>query len=171
MNTNFIPFMRSIWPQKLLLMLWVNNGKVMWSESVVTMTNKASLWSRVSWPMAVSACCWIRGHSCYQPRRTGERKCKSVWGCFVDANLSVSQLRHYFKKDIPELTNIAVPHCLGPKKASRIHKLFSLSKEDDVCQYVVRKPPNEQSTRDSASCCSTCLPTQMLVYCFEETAH
>ncbi|KAB0405020.1 hypothetical protein E2I00_013552, partial [Balaenoptera physalus] len=29
-----------------------------------------------------------KGHSCYRPRRTGERIHKSVWGCTVDANLS-----------------------------------------------------------------------------------
>uniref|UniRef100_A0A673MLW7 Small ribosomal subunit protein eS6 n=1 Tax=Sinocyclocheilus rhinocerous TaxID=307959 RepID=A0A673MLW7_9TELE len=29
-----------------------------------------------------------KGHSCYRPRRTGERKRKSVRGCIVDANLS-----------------------------------------------------------------------------------
>lgn len=29
------------------------------------------------------------GHSCYRPRRTGERKRKSVRGCIVDSNLSV----------------------------------------------------------------------------------
>uniref|UniRef100_A0A674GG08 Small ribosomal subunit protein eS6 n=1 Tax=Taeniopygia guttata TaxID=59729 RepID=A0A674GG08_TAEGU len=28
-------------------------------------------------------------HSCYHPRRTGERKCKSVHGCIVDPNLNV----------------------------------------------------------------------------------
>lgn len=33
-----------------------------------------------------------KGHSCYRPRRTGERKRKSVRGCFVDANLSVLNL-------------------------------------------------------------------------------
>ncbi|CAL1262762.1 unnamed protein product [Larinioides sclopetarius] len=30
-----------------------------------------------------------KGHSCYRPRRTGERKRKSVRGCIVDSNLSV----------------------------------------------------------------------------------
>ena len=30
-----------------------------------------------------------KGHSCYRPRRTGERKRKSVRGCIVDGNLSV----------------------------------------------------------------------------------
>ena len=29
------------------------------------------------------------GHSCYRPRRDGERKRKSVRGCIVDSNLSV----------------------------------------------------------------------------------
>jgi len=33
-----------------------------------------------------------KGHSCYRPRRTGERKRKSVRGCIVDANLSVLSL-------------------------------------------------------------------------------
>ena len=32
------------------------------------------------------------GHSCYRPRRTGERKRKSVRGCVVDSNLSVLAL-------------------------------------------------------------------------------
>ena len=32
------------------------------------------------------------GHSCYRPRRTGERKRKSVRGCIVDSNLSVLAL-------------------------------------------------------------------------------
>merc|ERR1719318_105960 len=33
-----------------------------------------------------------KGHSCYRPRRTGERKRLSVRGCIVDANLSVLNL-------------------------------------------------------------------------------
>ena len=33
-----------------------------------------------------------KGHSCYRPRRTGERKRKSVRGCIVDAQLSVLNL-------------------------------------------------------------------------------
>ncbi|XP_018412368.1 PREDICTED: 40S ribosomal protein S6 [Nanorana parkeri] len=83
-----------------------------------------------------------KGHSCYRPRRTGERKRKSVRGCIVDANLSVLNLVIVRKgeKDIPGLTDSTVPRRLGPKRASRIRKLFNLSKEDDVRQYVVRKP-------------------------------
>ncbi|KAG5197361.1 hypothetical protein JEQ12_010815 [Ovis aries] len=87
-----------------------------------------------------------KGHSCYRPRRTGERKCKSVRGCIVDANLSVLNLVIVKKgeKDIPRLT---VPRRLGPKRASRIRKLFNLSKEDDVHQYVVRKPLNKDGKK------------------------
>uniref|UniRef100_A0A2I2ZPE8 Small ribosomal subunit protein eS6 n=1 Tax=Gorilla gorilla gorilla TaxID=9595 RepID=A0A2I2ZPE8_GORGO len=78
-----------------------------------------------------------KGHSCYRPRRTGERKRKSVCGCIVDANLSILNLvivkkKKKVKKDIPGLTDTMVPRRLGPKKASRICKLSNLSEEDDV---------------------------------------
>lgn len=33
-----------------------------------------------------------KGHSCYRPRRDGERRRKSVRGCIVDANLSALAL-------------------------------------------------------------------------------
>ncbi|XP_036135569.1 40S ribosomal protein S6-like [Molossus molossus] len=90
-----------------------------------------------------------KGHSCYGPRRTGERKRKSVRGCTVDANLSVLNLVIVKKgeKDIPGLTDTTVPHCLSPKRASRLRKLFNLSKEDDVRQYVVRKPLNKEGKK------------------------
>jgi len=82
------------------------------------------------------------GHSCYRPRRTGERKRKSVRGCIVDGNLSVLSLVIVKKgeQDIPGLTDTTVPRRLGPKRASKIRKLFNLSKEDDVRQYVLRRP-------------------------------
>lgn len=85
-----------------------------------------------------------KGHSCYRPRRTGERKRKSVRGCIVDANLSVLSLVIVKKgeQDIPGLTDTTIPRRLGPKRASKIRKLFNLSKEDDVRQYVLRRPVN-----------------------------
>ncbi|VCW69459.1 unnamed protein product [Gulo gulo] len=66
--------------------------------------------------------------SCYRPRRTEERKYKSVWGCMVDANLSVLNMVIVKKveKDIPGLTDTTVPHRLGLKVTSRTCKLFSL---------------------------------------------
>ena len=92
-----------------------------------------------------------KGHSSYRPRRAGESKCKSVRGGIVDANLSVLNLVIVKKgeKDIPGLTDTdtTVPHHLGPKRASRIRKLFNLSKEDDVRQYVVRKPLNKDGKK------------------------
>ena len=68
--------------------------------------------------------------------------CKEV----VELKTSV----HFFllgEKDIPGLTDTTVPHRLGPKRASRICKLFNLSKEDDVRQYVVRKPLNKDGEK------------------------
>lgn len=41
--------------------------------------------------------------------------------------------------DIPGLTDVQVPKRLGPKRATRIRKMFELSKEDDVRQYVIRR--------------------------------
>nr|Q94624.1 RecName: Full=Small ribosomal subunit protein eS6; AltName: Full=40S ribosomal protein S6 [Manduca sexta]AAB06459.1 ribosomal protein S6 [Manduca sexta] len=81
-----------------------------------------------------------KGHSCYRPRRDGERKRKSVRGCIVDANLSVLALVIVRKgeQEIPGLTDGNVPRRLGPKRASKIRKLFNLSKEDDVRRYVVK---------------------------------
>ncbi len=83
-----------------------------------------------------------KGHSCYRPRRTGERKRKSVRGCIVDANMSVLALIVVRKgeKEVPGLTDNQVPRRLGPKRASKIRKLYNLTKEDNVCQYVVRRP-------------------------------
>jgi small subunit ribosomal protein S6e len=83
-----------------------------------------------------------KGHTCYRPRRTGERKRKSVRGCIVDGNLAVLAMSVVKKgeADIPGLTDNTVPRRLGPKRASKIRKLFNLTKDDDVCQYVIKRP-------------------------------
>ena len=66
------------------------------------------------------------GHSCYRPRRTGERKRKSVRGCIVSGELSVLSLVIVKKGDaeLPGLTDQDKPSRLGPKRASKIRKLF-----------------------------------------------
>merc|ERR1712141_315451 len=46
--------------------------------------------------------------------------------------------------EIEGLTDKTIPRRLGPKRASKIRKLFNLSKEDDVRQYVVRRPLPEK---------------------------
>jgi small subunit ribosomal protein S6e len=76
--------------------------------------------------------------TCYRPRRSGERRRKSVRGCIVGPDLAVVQLVIVKKgeEEIPGLTDKYVPRRLGPKRASKIRKLFNLSKQDDVRKYV-----------------------------------
>lgn len=83
-----------------------------------------------------------RGTSCYRERRSGERRRKSVKGCIVDQNLSVLSLVIVKKgeEEIDGLTNRLVSRARGPKRASKIRKLFNLTKDDDVRKYVVRRP-------------------------------
>lgn len=81
------------------------------------------------------------GHSCYRPRRTGERKRKSVRGCIVGMDLSVLALSIVKQGDneLPGLTDTVHPKRLGPKRATKIRKFFGLTKEDDVRKYVIRR--------------------------------
>src|ERR1700733_9327757 len=74
------------------------------------------------------------GHSCYRPRRTGERKRKSVRGCIVAQDLSVLDLSIVKQGEggIPGLTDVVQPKRLGPKRATKIRKFFGLDKKDDV---------------------------------------
>ncbi|PON69897.1 Ribosomal protein [Parasponia andersonii] len=71
-------------------------------------------------------------------RRNGERRRKSVRGCIVSQDLSVLNLVIVKKgeNDLPGLTDTEKPRMRGPKRASKIRKLFNLSKEDDVRKYV-----------------------------------
>jgi len=82
-----------------------------------------------------------KGQKTYRPRRTGERKRKSVRGCIVGQDIAVLNLvvTKVGDKTIPGLTDDSVPRRLGPKRANNIRKLFNLSKEDDVRQYVIRR--------------------------------
>jgi len=97
------------------------------------------------------------GVSCYRQRKRGEMKRKSVRGCIVSQEIGVLALVIVKKGDaeIPGLTDKIKPRRLGPKRASKIRKLFNLtpkkikrdekgvivSKEagDDVRKYVVRR--------------------------------
>jgi len=77
----------------------------------------------------------------YRPWRVGERRRKSVRGCIVSQALAVLDLIIVKKgeQDIPGLTDISKERRLGPKRASKIRKMFNLSKKDDVRKYVVRR--------------------------------
>jgi small subunit ribosomal protein S6e len=94
-----------------------------------------------------------KGHSTFRERRAGERKRKSVRGCIVDANLSVISLVIVKKgeKEIPDVTDKTKPRRLGPKRASKIRKLFNLTKEDDVRKYVLRRIVKEKGEKKKVS--------------------
>jgi len=79
--------------------------------------------------------------TCYRPRRNGERKRKSIRGCIVGPDISVVHLVIVKKGDeeVEGLTDKYIPRRLGPKRATKIRKLFNLSKEDDVRKYVIRR--------------------------------
>lgn len=92
-----------------------------------------------------------KGDSCYRQRRTGERKRKSVRGCIVGPDLSALSLIvvKQGEQDLPGLTDTVVPRRLGPKRASKIRKMFNLTKEDDVRKYVIRReiPAKEEGKK------------------------
>merc|ERR1711970_1236973 len=84
-----------------------------------------------------------KGSKCYRQRRTGEMKRKSVRGCIVSQDLSVLNLV-LVKKGEQELAGITDQSSganirLGPKRASKIRKLFNLEEGDDVRKFVVRR--------------------------------
>merc|ERR1711998_271240 len=82
-----------------------------------------------------------KGSKCYRQRRTGEMKRKSVRGCIVNHDLSVLNLVIVARgaSEIPGLTDETKPIRLGPKRATKIRKLFGLAKEEDVTKFVVRR--------------------------------
>lgn len=77
----------------------------------------------------------------YRPRRTGERKRKSVRGCICGPDLAVIALKVLVKgeSEIEGLTDSQRPRRLGPKRANTIRAAFALRKTDDVRKYIVRR--------------------------------
>ena len=82
-----------------------------------------------------------KGDKTYRQRRTGERKRKSVRGCIVGSDIAVLNLvcTKIGDEKIAGLTDDSVPRRLGPKRANKIRKLFNLTKEDDVREYVIAR--------------------------------
>ena len=79
--------------------------------------------------------------------RDGVRRRRTVRGCIVANDLSVINTVVVKKgeQEIPGLTDKVIPRRVGPKRASKIRKLFNLSYQDDVRQYVIsRKRPNKK---------------------------
>jgi len=81
-----------------------------------------------------------KGMTYYRPRRTGERKRKSVRGCIIGADISVVQLVVVKAGgEFPGLTDEARPRRLGPKRANNIRKLFNLTPEDKVQDFAIKR--------------------------------
>lgn len=77
----------------------------------------------------------------FRSRRKGMRKRKSIRGCIVGGDIAVLNLvvAQMGPNPVPGLTDEPVPRRLGPKRANNIRKLFNLSKDDDVCKYVISR--------------------------------
>merc|ERR1711967_181708 len=82
----------------------------------------------------------VRGTQGFQGhgRRKGERRRKACRGCIVSQDISVLNVAILKQgdNDLPGLTDTEVPRMRGPKRASKIRKLFNLEKDDDVRKYV-----------------------------------
>merc|ERR1712190_510296 len=92
-----------------------------------------------------------KGMTVFRERRAGLRKRKSVRGCIVGHDIAILSLVIAKQGDqpIPNLTDDPRPKRLGPKRASKIRKLFGLDanlekgtlaeNRDDVRRYVIRR--------------------------------
>ena len=77
-----------------------------------------------------------KGHS----MKKGERKRKSVRGCIIAPEIGV--LNASIVKEgqvISGLTNLFEKKIIGPKRANKIRKFFSLTKGDDLKKYIIKK--------------------------------
>ena len=85
--------------------------------------------------------------------RKGEAYRKSVRGCIISHNISVLHLVIVKKGDdeIPGLTDNQIPRRLGPKRASKLRKLFALTKDDDVRKYVIRRELTGKEKEEEAA--------------------
>eukprot|EP00993_Chasmostoma_nieuportense_P001379 NODE_2266_length_1228_cov_1074.066303_g1748_i1.p1 GENE.NODE_2266_length_1228_cov_1074.066303_g1748_i1~~NODE_2266_length_1228_cov_1074.066303_g1748_i1.p1 ORF type:complete len:385 (-),score=88.59 NODE_2266_length_1228_cov_1074.066303_g1748_i1:73-1167(-) len=83
-----------------------------------------------------------RGTVGYQRHRgkKGERRRKSVRGAIVAHDIGLLNCIIVAEGPTPleGVTDHSVPRKLGPKRANKIRKLFNLTKEDDVRNFVIR---------------------------------
>ena len=73
--------------------------------------------------------------------RSGERRRKSIRGCILGQDIALINMTivKVGAKPIEGVTDVSLPRRLGPKRASKIRKLFNLGQEDDVRRFVVRR--------------------------------
>lgn len=85
--------------------------------------------------------------------RDGERRRKTVRGCIVGYDIASLNciITSEGEEKIEGLTDHILPRRLGPKRASKIRKLFNLSKEDDVRKFVIRRQLPEKGDKKARS--------------------
>ncbi|AFP65224.1 40S ribosomal protein S6 (nucleomorph) [Chroomonas mesostigmatica CCMP1168] len=72
--------------------------------------------------------------------KDGERSKKSVRGCYVSPEIAVLNLKIVKEgNEILGLTDLEKIRRFGPKRSSKIRKLFRLSKKEDLRKYVIEK--------------------------------
>mmetsp|Transcript_92808 Transcript_92808/g.200628 ORF Transcript_92808/g.200628 Transcript_92808/m.200628 type:complete len:160 (+) Transcript_92808:212-691(+) len=81
------------------------------------------------------------GQNLNRYKRNGYRKRKSVRGCIVGEDISTLNLQVITQgeKKVEGLSDVALPNRKGPKRASKIKKLFNLGPEENVCRLVARR--------------------------------
>jgi len=79
--------------------------------------------------------------------RNGERKRRTIRGCIVAADIALLNCVVVKKgeKELEGLTDIQHPRRLGPKRASKIRRLFELKKDDDVRRFVIKRPKTKKN--------------------------
>lgn len=72
--------------------------------------------------------------------KKGERRRKSVRGCIVSPEIGVLNLSIVKEgKDIVALTGFSTKKNFGPKRASKIRKIFTLTKGEDLKKFIIKK--------------------------------
>jgi small subunit ribosomal protein S6e len=82
--------------------------------------------------------------------RNGERRRKTLRGCIMGPDIACINvvIVKLGAKPIEGITDVSNPRRLGPKRASKIRKLFGLSPEDDVKKFVVRRKVTKAGKKD-----------------------
>jgi len=73
--------------------------------------------------------------------RNGERRRKTIRGCIIGPDIALLNCVVVRKgeAELEGLTDVQLPRRLGPKRASKIRKLFNLDKADDVRKFVIKR--------------------------------
>ncbi|CAK81614.1 unnamed protein product (macronuclear) [Paramecium tetraurelia] len=93
-----------------------------------------------------------KGHKGYRPRKDGEMKRKSIRGCIVGQDIRVLALQVVKKgaNEIAGLTDQNVPRRLGPKRLTKLRRLFGFKKADRVISSEEHGPQRYGKKRQKA---------------------